>query len=363
VHGWLGLFLGGLFAVLGLSGSLLVFHRDIERALAPPAADVAVASIEAILAAVSGKGPSGARASFYEAPPVAGHPAMVHMRREGEPSWRVFVDPASAAVLGIEARERTVFHWVYIFHDRLLLPHDYGDTVVAVLGIALMVSAGSGLYLWWPRRGQRGPTFLPSRGVGQVRRMLELHKSVGIWACVVLLVLAVSGVYLARPRWVEPLVALALPFETPGRIAGGPLGDAALIGTDRAATIARERFPGAVLVMVGLPNAKDRAYRVFLRQSLDLREFGNTTVWVDGVNGDILAVREPGIAPAGNWLLMWMFPLHNGEALGLGGRILACVVGLCPTALLVTGVLIRRNKRRARRGVEEMRRAALAGRR
>ena len=44
-----------------------------------------------------------------------------------------------------------------------------------------------------------------------------------------------------------------------------------------------------------------------------------------------------------------MHPLHNGEAFGLAGRLLAFAGGLLPTLLLVTGWLRWRHKCAARR--------------
>jgi uncharacterized iron-regulated membrane protein len=44
-----------------------------------------------------------------------------------------------------------------------------------------------------------------------------------------------------------------------------------------------------------------------------------------------------------------MHPLHNGEAFGLGGRLLACVGGLLPVLACVTGWLRWQHKQRARK--------------
>jgi uncharacterized iron-regulated membrane protein len=44
----------------------------------------------------------------------------------------------------------------------------------------------------------------------------------------------------------------------------------------------------------------------------------------------------------------WLHPLHNGEAFGLPGRVLACIAGILPTLLFVTGWLRWRQKKRAR---------------
>jgi uncharacterized iron-regulated membrane protein len=55
-------------------------------------------------------------------------------------------------------------------------------------------------------------------------------------------------------------------------------------------------------------------------------------VWIDPGTGAILAVRDTRQDSAGDRFMDWMHPLHNGEAFGLAGRVLACVGGLLPAA-------------------------------
>lgn len=57
----------------------------------------------------------------------------------------------------------------------------------------------------------------------------------------------------------------------------------------------------------------------------------------------------------------WLHPLHNGEALGLFGRWVACLAGLLPGLLFVTGCLRWCHKRRVRRATAS-RRATSSGR-
>jgi uncharacterized iron-regulated membrane protein len=62
----------------------------------------------------------------------------------------------------------------------------------------------------------------------------------------------------------------------------------------------------------------------------------------------VLHVRERRSLPAGEAFLHWQFPLHNGEAFGLPGRLLVFVAGLMPLVLACTGALIWWQRRRGR---------------
>lgn len=57
--------------------------------------------------------------------------------------------------------------------------------------------------------------------------------------------------------------------------------------------------------------------------------------------------RDPNRFTAGETFLNLMWPLHNGDALRLPGRILVCITGFVPLVLYVTGIIRWLQKRRA----------------
>jgi uncharacterized iron-regulated membrane protein len=76
--------------------------------------------------------------------------------------------------------------------------------------------------------------------------------------------------------------------------------------------------------------------------------FPRTRVWIDQYDGRVLASRDGRNRTAGDALLGWLHPLHNGEAFGLAGRLIVLLSGLALTLLFVTGILRWRQKARAR---------------
>lgn len=65
----------------------------------------------------------------------------------------------------------------------------------------------------------------------------------------------------------------------------------------------------------------------------------------------VMGIYSAAMTPADTYFA-WQFPLHNGEAFGLPGRLVVFVSGLVPCGLYVTGILIwaRKRRGRARRG-------------
>jgi uncharacterized iron-regulated membrane protein len=262
----------------------------------------------------------------------------------------VMVDPATARVLGQRDSEGHLTAVIYRLHSTLLLPAVRGlpeldAQVVAVTGLVLMASALSGLYLWWPRRRHAAAAVWVHVGKGSKRLVFDLHRAVGFWTAALLLTIAFSGVYLARPGWIRPVVGAVARTEPRPRPESVP--GARAVSVARAAAAARAAAPGAVLTALDLPDGPRGVYRAWLRRPGDLRaRDGDAIAYIDQWSGALLHLHERRTMPAGEGFLHWQFPLHNGEAFGLPGRLVVLVTGLVPPLLAVTGMLIWHRKRR-----------------
>ena len=69
---------------------------------------------------------------------------------------------------------------------------------------------------------------------------------------------------------------------------------------------------------------------------------------MNAYNGQIVASRDGLADKAGDKILNWLHPLHNGEVFGLTGRIIVFISGFVPLILFVTGLLRWQQKRRAK---------------
>src|SRR5690606_20656744 len=81
------------------------------------------------------------------------------------------------------------------------------------------------------------------------------------------------------------------------------------------------------------------------------RRFPGSFIFIDQYSGKVLAVHDIGHGNASTGIAKWIRVIHDGSIAGFGTRLLAVVVGLIPTALLVTGFLFwrQRHSRRQRR--------------
>lgn len=369
LHRWLGLALGSLFALLGVTGSLLVFYAELDALLNPALrwqpSDGAVQRYEPVLRALQAAHPQRGGSWRIELPPQGQGMVTARYLRPAETEGQAFapllatVHPTTLELRANRFWGRFAMTWLYDLHYTLLAG-DQGRWVVGGLGAALSASLATGLWLWWPSSAQAAAAWRFKRGAGRPRQVYDLHRLAGMYPLLLSMLLALTGVVLAWPEVIEPAIArVSLPLTVaPPRATPAAPGQA-FIGIDAALQRAHERFPEGVPRWVDTPEATSGTYRIRLQQPGEPSErFPRTLVWIDAWRGEVLAVRDARLHGAGDTLLAWVHPLHNGEAFGLTGRILACAAGLVPLLLMVTGVLRWLDRRRGQRA----RRAALSAR-
>lgn len=369
VH-WLHLCVGGLLCVplfvLGLSGSVLVFERELDGLFDPPPAATAAGPAQPaddILAAARAAAPRGARAVLFVpgAPAAPGAPAEVRFRSGGAALGgvlRVFVDPASLAVLGVSTPADGLLRRIAALHSNLLLRDRLGRQAVGWLGVAMLTLGLSGLVLWWPRGGRWRAVFRLDRRARGAALLRELHRTAGFWGLAVFMTVSFSGVFLAFPETVGGAIRTVLPARDVRNFAGppvAPLPGVRPLGLDGAIALARAAAPGAALRSVGLPMKPDQPVRVSLaRPGTADGPVPTITVFVDPWQRHVVELRDPRTYSLGERVLAWQRALHAGEGLGGLWRALVCIAGLLPVFFTVSGVamwaLRRRRRPAGRRG-------------
>jgi uncharacterized iron-regulated membrane protein len=267
--------------------------------------------------------------------------------------FQVTVDPYTGAVL---AKDREwggyLMSFIYELHESLLM-EKLGQTIVGFIALFLLVSVGSGVYLWWPRPGRIRQAFTFSAGASAVRRHYDWHKVTGFYSALVLFMLAFTGVYLEFSTYVVPIVRLFSPvqqFPKDRELRSFPRPGARPLSVEEAVDLARTIFPDGELKSVSVPRDETDVYRVTVRQPDEVRESGGQSrVWLDQYSGAVLLKHDWRTFTAGETFLSWLFPLHNGEALGLTGRWLIFVCGFVPLILYVTALRMWWLKRAAHR--------------
>jgi len=364
IHLWLGLILGVPLIVIGVTGSVLVYHDELEDLFGPEKRHATVAegephSLADVLAAARRLAPDEMTPLFLSVPEEAGAPAVVRFGRPGQRGpgggVAVEVDPVSLQAAALEpAGSGGLIRTFHMLHGSLMV-REYGRDIVGWLGVVMVALGVSGLVLWWPKPGRWRAAFVVKRGARGLRLHRDLHGVVGIWGLVVFIVVSISGVYLSFPEALGNAVRAVLPardmrgFATDIRVA--PVEGTAPLDIDAAVALAVAATGDGRMRFVGLPARADQPYRITLARPDDEPGAPAVTAFIDPWAGRIAELRDPRDFTPGETLMAWQRPLHEGGGLGSTWRFLVFLSGLLPLLFAVTGVSMWWLKRRARRRV------------
>src|SRR4051812_14934833 len=164
-HRWVGLVLGLVLALLGATGSILSWQREIDAALhpalfrpdGPPNPALSYAAIQRLAEA-------GGRQVGTIRPPDAVWPVwVVTPPRGARGAMTATLDPATGALLGERDARAGFIGVTRELHDTLLLRDHGGREAVGWLGVLTFGFCVTGIWLWWPRGGGLGRALVTLR--------------------------------------------------------------------------------------------------------------------------------------------------------------------------------------------------------
>jgi uncharacterized iron-regulated membrane protein len=331
VHLYVGLAAAMFLIVAGVTGAILAFDTDYDRWMHPSLWSITPRdnrlTKEALLDQVE------AQFAPTRVEQIEMGDGIVHVftLTSGQ---RVFIDPYSGEVRGVRngsSKVERVLWLVEQFHVRLMAG-PVGQWIVDASTLAILLLIPTGLVLWWRKQQWRiGWT-------GSWRRInWDLHNAVGIYGCAVLLMLCVTGLFLASDRallWVTRTSAWHVPPLPRSVVADPPR---RRLDLDRLALAADRALPATPTYAIRLP-LRDRSPVQFLKRAPGAA--GRSTVFVDQYAGTILRVDDFSTLPGGYRAREIVRAIHTGDVLGAPGRVLMSLSSLGLVSLAVTGTLL-----------------------
>ena len=369
LHRLFGLSLAAFLLVASLTGSFLVFQREIDAWLNPDLWRVSAPgpslSPSEIAARVEAYDPRvQARWMPLEARPAAAYDVWVDWkpdRRTGAPAPRrydqMFVDPVSGAINGTRVygaccvERRHLVPFVYYVHSSLFMPGRIGAILLGIVALVWTLDSFIGFYLTLPRggrfwRGWRRAWRIKRRTSGE-RRTFDLHRAGGLWAWMLLIIMGVSSVALTlEHEVVEPLVENLSPI-TPEPWEGRPFAPPGASIEPSLSYNQALALASAAATKAGFSDAPSGIYyapesglfgAMFGREE----EAGVAPSWVylDGLNGRVVSATHATDGTRGDVFMRLQLSLHAGRVLGFPTRVLALLVGVATFVLTITGVTI-----------------------
>ncbi|WLT31094.1 PepSY domain-containing protein [Geothrix sp. PMB-07] len=392
LHRWFGLGAAAFLFIAGFTGAIISWDHELDAWLNPSfyqARGQGPARPALVLAAAVEAAEPRARIRFMPLEAEPGQTLLISLEPRLDPATgrphdlgynQIAVDPATG---DIQARREwgqtslsreNLLPFLYKLHYSLHLPKawglELGVLLMGVLAILWVFDCFIALWISFPSLATWRQSFSFRWRQGGPRLVFDLHRSGGVWAWFLLLILAVTSVSMnLNTQVMRPLVSrfsrlTPSPFERrAGQVipaedmAGDPRVSMAR-AVDLAQAEAHRRGwtapPGGVFF-----SAETALWGVgFFKagQSHGDGGLGNPWLYFDAHSGESLGADVPGTGSAGDIFLQAMFPLHSGRILGLPGRILVSLLGLAVATLSATGILIWLRRRRSEGRVRSLRR-------
>lgn len=337
LHLWVGLSAGMVFALIGLSGAVLVFHHDLLTWQYPRLTEQAPVADGAVLARVLATwSPQGLSAIDLPREDLA---AWQGYFRDGS---RRYFAPDDGALLLSRSRGDDWLIWLHELHTDLL-GGEAGHQAVGVIGWVALGLLLTGLYLWWPKPGRVLSHLTIYRGP-PVRRWLSWHRSAGAMLLPLLLLLTLTGVGMVYHDGARTLLtALFGGTDSPAPPQLSPR--ASTTDWPRVLDTANAALADARLVRIGVPADGNPVIGFRARASREWHPNGRSLVFVDAAGSRVLLAHDATTQPLGARVDEAIYPLHIGSVGGPLVKGLTALGGLLPAFLLVTGFLFWRRRR------------------
>lgn len=322
LHRWTGGLIGLVLALLGLSGTILLYEHlwiGLPGSGDPLRGDLSTvaATTEKLMAMPGAQGIIFADEGFG-----------LHRLRFGKEAGAYASQSGEIVSRWVSQWERPEL-WIFDFHHHLFAG-DSGEWVIGIAGLAGIFFVVTGIILWWRTRKTFRFRLWPKR---MSRPAIVMHhRDLGVIAAPLLLISVVTGTMMIfRPIALGvvapfgPMAETAKALEPP-RYKGGALGDK----PDYTAmlTKARRRFPDAEFRILSLPRKPGEPISLRMKQPDEWLPNGRTSMAFDAATGNVLGTRDALKLAPGAQVFNMAFPIHASKVGGWTWRILMTASGL-----------------------------------
>jgi uncharacterized iron-regulated membrane protein len=360
IHRYLGLILGILIAIAGLTGSIMIALLDTQEFFITQSIESIIPQDQRLPLEVLIDKAKVARAdqgytvvnslqpyAFPNHPQDS--PATVSLSKAEnlEDYIDVLINPYTGAVLG-NMPPRTVYDFMLNLHYTLLAG-DIGKVVMGITGLFGFILAATGIALW-PGWRKLSTGFKIKWNGHLKRRHFDLHKVAGVFSGIFLSLALITGFIYNFPQFTYPLLYRmtfsAVPSE---EFVSKPITGKAPITLSQALAAIDQAMTEGIFTQIEIPQKPEDVYRV--RKKVPGDWYGNPT-WgrsfahVDRYSGKVLSATNVTKASLGEKIANGMDIFHFGLFGGIAGRILYFCVGLTPTILTMTGFIMWRHRRK-----------------
>lgn len=353
IHKWLGLIAGLFVLVMAVSGSLLVFDDEIEHYIQRDVIHLnenkGSINMDAAYQSIQQKYPDwGVRITHIPESPSRAIEAQV--RRSDEVRRILYVNPTNGTILRDIDGNQTYSYWLLNLHYKLHAGFA-GELVLFLAGLCFVGSLLTGF--WFYRKSiWRVLTFkIRPRFRNLQSSSSELHRTIGVWALLLNLIMALTGMFLSL---------IVVGTNTYNFIQGEekqtPNPPSINVSINNLLEESRTNVAGFTPTYIEMPTAPRKSITIFGRMDTDWSihyKFSNHIEYdpKTGAETERFLIREK------HWsynILSISYPLHFGNWGGIFIKFLYCMAGLAPPILSITGFVIWQQRRKRRKQIAQL---------
>lgn len=332
--------MAGIFLlIISTTGSILVFHHDIDHAqfadqftLETPASELVIDnSFEHIRQLHPGH---DIRIPDF---PKDSEQALKYELRKGKTRKWIFAHPETGEILTtVNRADQRLVHILLDLHYNLLSGTP-GKIAVLLCGIALIVLSVTGFIIY--RKSILKVISFRQKISFKSRRSLfsSLHRIVGVWGLVFNLLISITGTWIA-------ITIVQSAFSSGSAATGSAAIDtpATTVSVDAVLRQVRRDYPAFEIKYLRFPINADGKLAVLGRLASDPAFYGFTSskIQVDMRTGKIVTVNFLRDLPWYNRAVSVLKPLHFGDYAGLGVKLVYSFFGILPGVLAISGFFI-----------------------
>jgi vanillate O-demethylase ferredoxin subunit len=329
VHRWAGLIVGSVILMLALTGISNLFRQELEPIVNESLITSEVCQDRASLDLIVEKARQfhpGGELDYVNVEtqqlPTGRIPAI--RIRFSDPQEDVFVNPCSAEVQGERPRYGGILGRIEQLHIFRVSEEEWVRSLTGVFALAFAITVlGGGIFLWWPKNMDFKRVLTFKTPLKNKAKTLHEHKVIGVYASLILLAMAMTGLPLSFGWYKEGIYAVTGSLPMPKAPKSVVSTDGQKIGIEafwQQAQMVSNEVP--VRALLKFHNKKaDAPMEGFLINQNAPHVHARSMIYVDAYSGKVLKYLPYSENSLGHKIYFWMLSFHTGQVGGVLGKI------------------------------------------
>ncbi len=348
IHLWLGIALSIYVALIGLSGSILVFGRELGRALDPDpwsaiTRPTPTADLSDVIDSIRSSYPHTHVVSIMAPTEIDPVFTVTLLSRK---ATKVAFHPVTAKPLGEIPNRHSRLDWIYDLHENLFAGRA-GRVANAICALLLLLLTLTGLINWWSGIKVWARALKIDFRRRWRRLNFDIHSAVGFWSCGALAFWAFSGIYFTWPANFVSVIGRISPLVNARAPAIAVERQENFVLPDFRAMLQKARTldPGTTWKGIIFPSSRRSPFQILMSRSGGIGREDEDTLYFNPYNGQYISTWQYGVNKTfGDWFVWLQVPLHFGTHWGLAFKCFWALLGLSLPVLAVRGLLMYWNR-------------------